>query len=782
VRAFADALDELQSAGIFVPDGRFIEGRVSNGHVAEAPVLSGTALPRAQRAPVEIPLTEAQTEIWLAAQLGDDASCAFNESITLRMRGSLDVGAFAAALDMVIARHEALRASYGVTGETMRIGLARSLAFPTHDVSVQGGQAAEAALAEYVARDARTPFDLGDGPPVRGRLFRLSADEYAFVFSAHHIACDGWSMNVILGELAETYAAACRGTEPELPEPLAFSAYARRAAVRDPLQAAEVAAFWRERFTQPLRPLELPTDRARPARRSFDGATCSLHLDASRASAIKKAGARNGCTSFVTLLAAFDALIGRLAGCADVVVGIPAAGQALLDDEILVGHCVDFLPVRSSWARDARFTDLLGSVKRDVLDAYEHQNYTLGTLVRELDLPRGTNRVPLAEIQFNLERLAEGLDLPGLEVEVSPNPKAFVNFDLFLNAIESRDGLRFDCDYNATLFDAATIERWLREYCAILDVIVADPAARVSLNPALAASDPGGVPLGLPGVPSASAGVPSALAGEAFVVRPDATVHALFEAQAAARPDALAASCGEAGMTYADLERRANRLARHIQARTGGAGKIVGIALERSLDMLVALLATLKAGCAYVPLDPKHPSARLRHILDDAGVAALIVDATVDAALVPPGTPVIDLVRDAAVIAAEPTTVSLSRHSASNLAYVIYTSGSTGAAQGRGDRARRGRQSARGDGATSGPRRARRPSGRYHDRVRHRRARIISAARGGRVRGHRRARRDCGRRARCCAGCRRARRDRAASDAGHVAAFARSRLSGRRGL
>ena len=682
VGAFAGALDELQAAGIFVPDGRFIEGRVSNGHVAEAPVLSGTALPRAQRAPVEIPLTEAQTEIWLAAQLGDDASCAFNESITLRMRGSLDVGAFAAALDMVIARHEALRASYGVTGETMRIGLARSLAFPTHDVSVQGGQAAEAALAEYVARDARTPFDLGDGPPVRGRLFRLSADEYAFVFSAHHIACDGWSMNVILGELAETYAAACRGTEPELPEPLAFSAYARRAAVRDPLQAAEVAAFWRERFTQPLRPLELPTDRARPARRSFDGATCSLHLDASRASAIKKAGARNGCTSFVTLLAAFDALIGRLAGCADVVVGIPAAGQALLDDEILVGHCVDFLPVRSSWARDARFTDLLGSVKRDVLDAYEHQNYTLGTLVRELDLPRGTNRVPLAEIQFNLERLAEGLDLPGLEVEVSPNPKAFVNFDLFLNAIESRDGLRFDCDYNATLFDAATIERWLREYCAILDVIVADPAARVSLNPALAASDPGGVPLGLPGVPSASAGVPSALAGEAFVVRPDATVHALFEAQAAARPDALAASCGEAGMTYADLERRANRLARHIQARTGGAGKIVGIALERSLDMLVALLATLKAGCAYVPLDPKHPSARLRHILDDAGVAALIVDATVDAAIVPPGTPVIDLVRDAAVIAAEPTTVSLSRHSASSLAYVIYTSGSTGAPKG----------------------------------------------------------------------------------------------------
>jgi amino acid adenylation domain-containing protein len=691
VRAFADALDELQSAGIFTREGHVSNDRVVEGHVSNGRVASSV-----QGAVVEIPLTEAQTEIWLAAQLGDDASCAFNESITLRMRGALDAGAFAEALDAVIARHEALRASYGVTGETMRIAAPRPLAFQMDDLSAGGKPAAEAALAEYVARDARTPFDLSDGPPVRARLFRLSADEHAFVFSAHHIACDGWSMNVILGELAETYAAACRGTEPELPEPLAFSAYARRAAARDRLQATEVAAFWRGRFAQPVRPLELPTDRARPALRSFDGATCSLHLDANRTSAIKKAGARQGCTLFVTLLAAFDALIGRLADCDDLVVGIPAAGQALLDDEILVGHCVDFLPVRSSWTRDANFSDLLAGVKRDVLDAYEHQNYTLGTLVRELDLPRGTNRVPLAEIQFNLERLAEGLDLPGLAVEVSPNPKAFVNFDLFLNAIESRDGLRFDCDYNATLFDAATIERWLREYCAILDVIVEDPAAHVSVDPSLGASDLDGVPsalAGIPsalagvpsalaGVPSALAGVPSALAGETVAARPDATVHALFEAQAAARPDALAASCGELELTYAELERRANQLAQYIQARTGGSGKLVGIALERSLDMLVALLATLKAGCAYVPLDPKHPPARLRHILDDAGVAALIVDATVDAALVPPGTPVIDLARDAAAIAAESSTAPLSRRSAADLAYVIYTSGSTGLPKG----------------------------------------------------------------------------------------------------
>jgi len=644
VAAFADSLDELQAAGIF-------------------PGSPGSGM-RPALEPVEIPLTEEQTEIWLAAQIGDEASCAFNESITLRLRGRLNVDAFGKALEQVVGRHEALRGSYGLTGESMRIAPRSDLRIEFRDISANGAAAAEAALAEHTDADARLPFDLVCGPVVRARLFRLGEDDHALLFTAHHIACDGWSMNVLLGELAEAYAAACRGIEPALPEPLAFSAYARRAACRDPLEAAKVEDFWREQFALPVPPLDLPTDRPRPALRSFHGATRSVRVDAARYAALKRAGARHGCTLFVTLLTAFTALAGRLGRRNDVVVGIPAAGQALLDGEILVGHCVDFLPVRSAWNAGARLRDLLGIVKRRVLDAYEHQEYTLGTLVRELGWARRPDRVPLAEIQFNLERVAEGLDLPGLDVEVAPNAKAFVNFDLFLNAIESSDGLRFDCDYNTTLFEAQTIDRWLEAYLAILDAIVDEPDLDVAALPPA----------------DAEGNRDSVLAGSERPIPADATVHGLFEIQAAQHPEAIAARCGEAALSYAELDARANRLAGYLGARTGQAG-LVGILMDRSLEMLVALLATLKAGCAYVPLDPKHPPARLRFSIEDAGLSCLLVDDDAYAAFAP-GVPVVHVVREAAAIAASPASAPALERSSAALAYVIYTSGSTGSPKG----------------------------------------------------------------------------------------------------
>jgi amino acid adenylation domain-containing protein len=635
VRAFAESFDELQAAGIFAPSPRTVESA----------------------APREIALTEQQTEVWLAAQLGDAASCAFNESVTLRLRGALDADALAAALAAVVDRHEALRGTYGVTGERMRIEAATAL--PLARIERDALRPAEAFLEDFVARDARTPFDLASGPPIRAALLRLGADDHALVLTAHHIACDGWSMNVVLDELAALYSAKRRGVVASLPEPLAFSTYALRLAQRTPAELAEVEAFWRAQYATPVEPLELPTDRPRPAVRSFAGATRSLRLDAARYAALKRAGAREGCTLFVTLLAAFNALIGRLARRDDVVVGVPAAGQAQYDGEVLVGHCVDFLPVRTTWEPQASFRDLLGVVKQRVLDAYEHQQYTLGTLVRALDLPRASNRVALAEIQFNLERLADGLDMAGLQVEVQPNPKGFVNFDLFLNAIESRDGLRFDCDYNAELYDASTVDAWLDAYVAILDAVVADPSAAVA----------------------ADAGA-SVLCGEVRALAPDATVHGLFEASAAKRPDAVAAVCGDARLTYRELDARANRLAHELLAVTGGSEKLVGILLDRSLDMLVALLAVLKAGCAYVPLDPTHPRARLHHILGDANVAALVIDAGTDPALAPSGVPAIHLARDAQRIAARPESAPAVARSGAALAYAIYTSGSTGVPKG----------------------------------------------------------------------------------------------------
>ena len=214
--------------------------------------------------------------------------------------------------------------------------------------------------------------------------------------------------------------------------------------------------------------------------KSYAGATARHRIGAKLYRAVKAAGAKQGCSLFVTLLAAFEALMGRLAGDEELVVAVPTAGQSLVEDQALVGHCVNFLPIRGGWARETSLADHLRSVSRQVLDAYEHQDYTLGTIVRKLAPPREINRLPLTELQFNLERLASRIEAGGLTIDVEPNAKAFVNYDIFWNVIESPDGLRIDCDYNTDLFDEATIDRWLAYYEALLEAIVADASEPVT--------------------------------------------------------------------------------------------------------------------------------------------------------------------------------------------------------------------------------------------------------------------------------------------------------------
>jgi amino acid adenylation domain-containing protein len=615
-----------------------------------------------------VPLSESQIEIWLSAQLGDEASCAFNESVTLHLRGQLDPQAFKAAIEQVMARHDALRTRFAPTGESMRMVADTALEYPVTNLSERSPAEAAAMLKAMTDEDARTPFDLVGSAPVRGHLVKLATDLHAFIFTAHHIVCDGWSINVIVSELAECYAAACSGAQAALKAPLPFSSYARLERLRDAAEVAKTESWWAQQFAEIPRPLELPTDRPRSAIKSFNGASRCRRIDAALYQSIKKAGARQGCTLFVTLLAAFQALMGRLADTEEVVVGVPTAGQSLLEDEILVGHCVNFLPIRGRWNDEATVAEHLRGVAAQVLEAYERQRYTLGSLVRKLKLPRALSRLPLAEVQFNLERLSERLRLPQLDVEVAPNAKAYVNFDLFLNVIESSEGLRLDCDYNTDLFDAETIDRWLESYQALLEAMLANPEQRLNRVSCLSA-------------PARQQQLVEFNRTAAEYPR-DLCVHQLLEAQLAARPGAVAAQFGEASLSYEALDQRANQLAHHLRARIDGDGGLVGVAVERSLDMLVALLAVLKAGCAYVPLDSGHPPARLRHILGEAKVAALISDRSQHRALVSEGTPVVLLDEDREAIAALSTAVPRANIGPEQLAYVIFTSGSTGLPKG----------------------------------------------------------------------------------------------------
>ena len=445
---------------------------------AVAADASGGGVPKALSNPnfvQEAPLTEAQLEIWLAAQSSDEASCAYNESLTLRLRGPLNRSALRSSLQQLVDRHDALRARFTPTGDGQRFAPKEIIQVPEIDLSGFSSEDQAARLKEIKATEASTPLDLVAGPVVRLKLVQLAEADHALVFTAHHIVCDGWSTNVLLDELAKIYSSTREGRPVNLPAAASFAEFARAEKHNPVDQSSADRNYWLAQFREVPEPLDLPADRVRGSVRSYAGSTYRATIPANVVKSVKQAGAKQGSTLFVTLLAAFETLLARLSGQAEIVVGIPAASQSLLEGQALVGHGVNFLPIRGRAEDGMKFSDFLAAQKKSVLDAYEHQGYTYGTLVRALGLRRDPARLPLMEVQFNLERVGRGMEFSGLVAEADPNPKAFVNFDLFLNIVETDAGLTLDCDYNTALYDESTIARWLHHYETLLSGIASDP-------------------------------------------------------------------------------------------------------------------------------------------------------------------------------------------------------------------------------------------------------------------------------------------------------------------
>lgn len=659
--AFGEALDALQA-------GEIIAGGTVQARLTPPPPANDSVPDASVPLPDVVPMTEPQREIFLAAQMGDAASMVFNESVSLAFDGPIDVAAMAAALDDVVARHDALRARVKIGEQALHIVPKLELDVPVADLTQTAATADR--LAELIAEDARTPFDLAEGPLVRAFIARLPGDRTTVVFTAHHIICDGWSMNVIIGDLAALYRSRTSGEAPDLAEPLPFRRYALD---RQTVDGARNSKFWRGLFAEAPVPLELPSDRPRPEIRSFSGTTLRETLDADLVSALTALARSRGVTLFSVLFAGVQATFQRLAGEGEAILTVPMAGQSLLDgDDVegrdLVGHCVNFLPIRAPIDPAAPFAAHLAVADKRLADALDHQDYTFGTLVRELDLPRTPNRVPLSDIQFNLERLGAGADFGPLAVDVRTNAKAFVNFDLFVNMIQRERDIVVEVDYSTDLYDGTTISRWighLRQLLAHAGRLPETPVGELQLLDA-----------------DAVRWLRDDLNASAAAFPADRLVHELIEMQVDQAPDRIAGHCGGESLTYADVERRANRLANHIRAVAPGEGQRIALAVPRSFDMLVALLAILKSGNAYVPLDPAHPTDRLRQTLDLADCAAVL---TVDGAVaeaVPPGVLLIDIAQEAEAIAAA-SPVRLSRPAeADPTAHVIFTSGSTGAPKG----------------------------------------------------------------------------------------------------
>ena len=428
-----------------------------------------------------VPTTAAQKQLWVLAQMGDDASCAYNETLCLRLRGPLNMAALAHAVRAVVVRHEALRTSIGDDGEVQLVHTPPPLELPLTDFSgaaTAGERESEA--ARWLHEESRRAFDLGVAPLLRPHVLRLEERHHLFVLTTHHIVSDGWSATVMLEELCAVYEAECRGVAWQLDKPLQFGDYAERRRRPESLaKKADDESFWLTRLGGELPRSDLPADRPRPPVQTYNGARLHATFDQQFREELKELGRRHGCTLFMTLLAGYLALLHRLTGQADVVVGTPVAGRAARDESRLVGYCTRPLPVRSRLVGDPTFAEFMAQVRGVMLEASEHADFSLSALVEQLRLPRDASRFPLFSNTFNMEPLAVP-PMFGLDVEWFSPPSGRSKFDCSLNLLERDEQLELACDFNTDLFDASTIERTLVHFRTLLEDAARNPARRLS--------------------------------------------------------------------------------------------------------------------------------------------------------------------------------------------------------------------------------------------------------------------------------------------------------------
>ncbi|MBI3885788.1 MAG: amino acid adenylation domain-containing protein [Opitutae bacterium] len=648
------------------------------GRVAATP----PPLPSAEPAPLPpaaiapdgaVPLTEAQTEIWFAAQMDEAVSAAYNESCIVHLHGLIDLQSLHFAVQQLVDRHDSLRTTFSPAGDRQRIAAAAWFELPVTALGApteNGGE--NPALARFVDRAVEEPFDLVRGPLWRLRLARLGGERHALVLVAHHIVCDGWSLRLLAYELGQLYTALRRGHTAQLPAPALFGVFALHETERRNTPAyAAAETFWLAQFAGEVPVLDLPSDRPRPARRSYAGAHCSRPLPADLADLVRRHSAAHGCTIFTVLLAAFTTLLHRLSGQDDVVVGVPAAAQILGGCQNLAGHCVNLLPIRSRLGENETAADFLDATRRRVLDAFEHWQHPFGALLRRLNLPRDPNRVPLTNVTFNLGRQHGALHYGETKVQLAGGPKRFVNFDLNFNVTDADGSLTVDCHYSTELFDRATVGRMLERYEMLLRAAAEQPAQTVHRLPLLTPDELRQLTVDWN---RTAADYPAGVC-----------LHAMFTQQARRSPAAVALVHGATRWTYRDLSRRANQIAHRLRKLGVNAGSLVGLCTARTPAMIAGVLGILKAGGAYVPLDPAYQAERLAFMLEDSGAAALVADHAPEFPL-PPALPAAAVLRLnehwTEQLAGEKTDEPADSVTPGDLAYVIYTSGSTGRPKG----------------------------------------------------------------------------------------------------
>lgn len=618
------------------------------------------------------PLTDGQREIWLASQLGADASRTFNESYSMTLQGPLNTATLTGCIEKLVDRHQALRTTFQSDGTAQRIHRSVSVDIDVVDVT---SDSADKRLQALIAERVATPFDLEKGPLSRFVIFKLSESKHVLLVVFHHIILDGWSWGTLLRELGELYRGSERGEVAVSQSPASYTEYLTW--LQSDAQSAQRRidnSYWRDVFSAPFEEIELPSDHPRPPEKTFGSGYLAVSLDEDLCRTLRTASGSLNCTFFTFLFAGFQVWLHRISQRDDLVVGVPVAGQLAIDEQAvkngqdLVGHCVSMLPIRTRCDSELSFSEFLRVSHEQLIEGHDHLAFTFGNLLESLSLKRDPSRIPLVTASFNLAK-AHACDFGSVACEIKRTPKAFNYFDLTLDIIDYGSHLVLDCKFNRDMFDDATANDWLSQFVNILQQAADSPSTAISRFQLLDQQQ--------------KQHLLEELNRTEMAYDRQATLHGLFESQVRQTPNAVACVFGGSEWTYRQIDDQANRMANYLAEQAElGPDTLVGVCVERSADMLVALLAVLKTGAAYVPLDPNYPGDRIAYILEDANAAALITDNRSRDALAELTVPKVDLDRDRESIQSCTSDPRSSASTARNLAYVIYTSGSTGKPKG----------------------------------------------------------------------------------------------------
>ncbi len=615
-----------------------------------------------------VPLSFAQQRLWFIEQLGDSN---YVVPATSRLIGKLDVEALERSLNEIVARHEVLRTTFTtIDGQPMQVIAPRlSLTLPVIDLS-RFPDDERAAETRRLREEALRPFNLERGPLFRASLLRVSEEEHLLLLAMHHIVSDGWSLGVLIRELAALYEAFVAGKTPSLPElPIQYADFGvwQREWLSGEVLERQLA-YWKEQLADnPV--LEIPTDRSRPSVLTGKGSFVIEIPSQALTSALKELSRREGVSLYMTLLATFKVLLARYSGQDQIVVGTPIANRNRMDIENLIGFFVNTLVLRSNLSGNPPFNELLKHIREVTLGAFAHQDVPFEKLVEELQPERDISRTPLFQVMFSLQNAPmPPLELGQVTMTLLPDDSMSSQYDLTIDVVEQAESMELLLEYSTELFERSTAKRILTHFTNLLESIIANPQQRLRELPMLSEAEREQILVDWNKT--------------AFDRGHEQCIHQLFEEQVERTPDALSVIFDEQRITYGELNRRANQLAHYLEDSGVGPETRVGILLERSVEMPIALLAVLKAGGAYVAFDPSYPAERLRYMLEDSDVSLLLTKESLIVGQPELSSRLIFLDAEQRVIAEHDSRNLQSGAEPSNLAYLVYTSGSTGRPKG----------------------------------------------------------------------------------------------------